>query len=241
MSFIFKSIFLILSVSTVANALLQVEGQNIQGVNETMVDFVDCDNVTTFDEKLLRIDETINKKFIVLLHPNIVDSETAKTFLQSMRCYFGNISFNFVTFNTLNSSENINNGVCEAFDTLSSRSSKALRPLLVVFPPRASKLLLSSNDNNDGNQSNPPCSQFQTNAMTIQATIENDGFVSLFFRSNYADYAIKSVPDCPTLFDSIAVLMNPSLHTEFHFPYRPLQITRPKVVIETEKWHTAAL
>uniref|UniRef100_A0AC35FTS2 Protein BIG1 n=1 Tax=Panagrolaimus sp. PS1159 TaxID=55785 RepID=A0AC35FTS2_9BILA len=247
MFYLYRSILLALSLSTLINAAyFTIENKEILDVETIQGDnYYQCPlNNDPYDQKLLRIDDTINKNFIVLLHPslktNLTLRPTAETFLQSMRCYFGNISFEYITFleTSQNSSYDVHNSICDAFDRLSDRDSRSLKPLVAVFPPTKSKLIAKSSQSN---QAYPPCTQFQTIAMTIQATIEADGFVSLYLRSNVADYVIKSVPDCPTLFDSIAAIMNPLLHTEYHFPYRPLQLMHQTNEIEPPKWHTAAL
>ena len=52
-----------------------------------------------YESKLLRINETMDKNFTVLLHPNMTMFENATTnFLESLQCYFNNITFSYVSF-----------------------------------------------------------------------------------------------------------------------------------------------
>ena len=47
--------------------------------------------------------------------------------------------------------------------------------------------------------------------------------------------------DYSTLFDSMAAMINPSMHSEFKFPYRPNILVPQKPESDSESWHTAAL
>ena len=122
------------------------------------------------------------------------------------------------------------------FNTLSQRESKALNPLVVIFPKnRVPKP--------------PPCDYFDTKAIVIQATLDDDS-AHIFIRSSVVDYVMKScrmlskhfflissrlsfsVTD-KILLDVMGAVINLfGLTNNLEFPYQPLPRRKQEAIYE---------
>uniref|UniRef100_A0A7E4VLU1 Thioredoxin domain-containing protein n=1 Tax=Panagrellus redivivus TaxID=6233 RepID=A0A7E4VLU1_PANRE len=189
-----------------------------------LVDFISDE--TPPDE----IPHVLATKNIVVIVPQARDpyfNERFQSIMETMRCYFENVPFIFVSVETPAQA-------CDFLNVFSDRESKAIYPVVAMVP-------------GDSTDPFPPCRKFNKKATVVQIVVDdsvNEGAAIMIWSKTVEFFAEHSdLSTSRTGFDLLAVAMNPFLRiSEYEFHYGQLDPEkRATEVTKPPTWQTSII